>query len=60
MLLKKQNNKLQEELAILKGKYEVNKGKTYKKRKEMDMEMEKEIYWGSSKAHLISGIKYQY
>ena len=45
---------------ILKGKFEAKGKKTKEKNKQLEIEFEKPLYWGGSKTHLISGIKFQY
>lgn len=51
---------MSEELSIVKGKWEVKSKKAVSKKKQLDMEFEKEVFWGGTRAHMIEGIKYQY
>lgn len=60
MQLKKEINKLSEELTIVKGKSENKSKKAVSKQKQLEIEFEKEAFWAGTKSHMISGIKFQY
>lgn len=62
MQLKKEINKLNEELSIVRGKAERNSKskKVLERNKQLDIEFEKEVFWSGTKSHMISGIKHQY
>lgn len=58
--MKKETNKLQEQLSIMKGRYEINRKRKIRKDRTLQLEFQKELYWTGTHAHLAAGVKCQY
>ena len=58
--LRREINKLKEELSLQRGKTEEMRRRSSEYTKQMNMEFSKERYWHGSQSNMVRGIKSQY